>query len=103
VIEPPQAIRTGSNLVDMGRAAAHDHPVDGRLRRPARFVGWEATVKGCGVAVARLPGNSWAPPPSTGAWWTWEPPWGCPPRRPARPVAGRSAVGRWPWGGTEPP
>ena len=63
MIEPRQAIRTGSNLVDMGRAAAHDRLVDGRLRRPARFVGWEATVKACGVAVARLPGNSWTPPP----------------------------------------
>lgn len=26
----------------------------------------EATVKACGVAVARLQGKSWAPPPSTG-------------------------------------
>jgi len=31
-----------------------------------RSAGWEATGKGCGVLVARLPGNSWAPRPSTG-------------------------------------
>jgi hypothetical protein len=30
--------------------------------------GPEATRKGCGVLVARLQGNSWAPPPPTGAW-----------------------------------
>jgi hypothetical protein len=68
VIEPPQAIRTGSNLVDMGRAAAHTRLRAGDSDGRPRFVGQEATVKVCGVAVARLPGNSWAPPPSTGAW-----------------------------------
>jgi hypothetical protein len=31
-----------------------------------RSAGLEATGKGCGVPVARLPGNSWAPIPSTG-------------------------------------
>ena len=29
-------------------------------------VGGEATRKACGVLVARLQGNSWVPPPSTG-------------------------------------
>ena len=33
---------------------------------PVEVAGQEATGKVCGVPVARLPGNSWAPPPSTG-------------------------------------
>jgi hypothetical protein len=31
-------------------------------------VGTEAMGKDCGVPMARLQGNSWAPPPPTGAW-----------------------------------
>jgi len=33
---------------------------------PGKVLGQEATPKVCGVGVARLQGNSWAPPPSTG-------------------------------------
>jgi len=54
----------------------------------------EATVKGCGVAVAMLQGHSWAPTLSNGSEWTWEPsrrsrlrPAACGPEL-GRPVAG---------------
>jgi hypothetical protein len=33
---------------------------------PMNRVGWEAMRKDCDVLMARLPGKSWAPPPSTG-------------------------------------
>jgi len=36
--------------------------------------GGKATVKACGVAVAMLQGHRWAPTPSKGSQWTWEPP-----------------------------
>jgi len=36
--------------------------VGGQLWRLVVVAGQEATVKACGVAVARLPGYSWAPP-----------------------------------------
>jgi hypothetical protein len=58
---------TGSNLVDVGRVAAHDR-FGGRLRTALIQVWAEATRKACGVLVARLQGKSWAPPPSTGCW-----------------------------------
>jgi hypothetical protein len=56
------------NLADMGRAAARVHRSDrgGRLRRPGEIAGPEAMVKDCGVAMARLPGHSWAPTSTTG-------------------------------------
>ncbi|PZS18629.1 MAG: hypothetical protein DLM54_08045 [Acidimicrobiales bacterium] len=56
---------TGSNLVDLGRAAVHAHFV-GRLRPSDVMADEEATVKVCGVTVARLQGKSWAPTPSNG-------------------------------------
>jgi hypothetical protein len=51
----------GSNLVDRGRYAVRDlHPVGmGSTPKPVDCVGGEATVKGCGVGVAMLPGQSW--------------------------------------------
>jgi hypothetical protein len=60
---PPTLIgNTGSNLVDAGRAAAHDHPlcwvVDSTAAQMPGVV--EATRKACGVLVARLPEKSWA-------------------------------------------
>jgi hypothetical protein len=59
----------GSNLVDVGRSAVHDHHLCGwSTPKPVPNVGGEATPKVCGVGVARLPGQSWTPPPSTGAW-----------------------------------
>jgi hypothetical protein len=44
----------GSNLVDMGRFAAHDTPVWVSTPKPLSSSGGEATVKACGVAVAML-------------------------------------------------
>jgi len=55
----------GSNLVDMGRIAVHAH---GRWATPmpCEDGGREATRKACGVLVAMLQGQSWAPTPTTG-------------------------------------
>ena len=54
---------TDSNLMDVGRLAAHvvhvDH--DQRLRSRFNVVGGEATRKACGVLVAMLQGKSWTP------------------------------------------
>jgi hypothetical protein len=63
----PSRGSTGSNLVDMGRAAAHacnagDSQTGSREARP------EVTVKVCGVAVTRLQGKSWTPILPNGAW-----------------------------------
>jgi len=71
----PLKCGTGSNLTDVGRAAVRaDLKLRGRrLLRRSLHVRGEATVKVCGVAVARLQGQSWSPSPSTGTWWTWEP------------------------------
>jgi hypothetical protein len=53
--------RTGSNLVDMGRGVVRDRwdgwAVDSEA---GEFRRWGAMVKVCGVAVAMLPGQSWA-------------------------------------------
>jgi hypothetical protein len=56
------------NLADMGRSAARAHRSchGGRLRKPGEIAGAEAVVKVCGVAMARLPGHSWAPTSTTG-------------------------------------
>jgi hypothetical protein len=62
----PLKARTGSNLVDAGRDAAH-------VRQEARMtpssmnrVGKEAMRKVCGVPMAMLQGKSWAPHPLNG-------------------------------------
>jgi hypothetical protein len=56
----------GSKLVDVGRSAVHDAE---RLStpKPDQITGGEATGEGCGVPVARLQEQSWAPPLSTGS------------------------------------
>src|SRR5207302_2584078 len=56
------------NLADMGRSAARAHRSGrgGRLRMPGEIAGTEAMVKVCDVAMARLPGHSWAPTSTTG-------------------------------------
>jgi hypothetical protein len=66
----PLKYGTGSNLTDMGRAAVRvDLELRGRrLVGPLRMRAGEVTVKVCGVAVARLQGQSWASPSSTGTW-----------------------------------
>jgi len=58
---------TGSNLTDLGQAAARTlalgrEELSGGLMSPAR----EATAKACGVTVAMPQGHSWAPTPSNG-------------------------------------
>ena len=59
----------GSNLVDLGRSAAHARRGGGeRLRSRWVVAGEEARGKACGVPLARLPGHNWAPHSSTG-WW----------------------------------
>jgi hypothetical protein len=64
----PESNSAGSNLVDLGRSAVHALLPRGRgdSRVGCRSADREATRKGCGVLVARLPGNSWTPSPSTG-------------------------------------
>jgi hypothetical protein len=57
--------RTDPNLVDMGRVAAHTR-VWRVTPEPGVVAGWEATGKDCGVPVAMLQGQSWAPHLSTG-------------------------------------
>jgi hypothetical protein len=62
---------TGSNLADVGRRAVHVRsPLRGGRATPEPFedVGREATRKNCGVLVAMLQGQSWAPTPSIGMW-----------------------------------
>jgi hypothetical protein len=67
VVEPPQE----RNRLEIWRIGAGPQRTpnqrDGRATRtPVEVAGQEATGKVCGVPVARLPGNSWAPTPSTG-------------------------------------
>jgi hypothetical protein len=63
----PESNPPAPNLVDLGRSAAHaPRQRVGDSTAGYRSAGLEATRKGCGVLVARLPGNSWAPRPSTG-------------------------------------
>jgi hypothetical protein len=53
--------QTGSNLVDMGRGAVRDRWDGWAVNSEAgEFRRWGAMVKVCGVAVAMLPGQSWA-------------------------------------------
>jgi len=58
---------TSSNLMDMGWVATRIGALAPRTPRPIDIVGQEATVKACGVAVAKLQGHSWAPTPSSGS------------------------------------
>lgn len=59
---------TGSNRVDVGRAATHAgcRFLRSVTPKPVSCAGGEATRNACGVLVARLQGNSWAPTPSIG-------------------------------------
>lgn len=61
---------TSSNLADMGWAAARTPATAWSwwgTPGPVVIAGREATVKACGVTVARLQGQSWAPTPSNGS------------------------------------
>jgi len=55
--ETSQLEPDGSGLV----SNAHPHEVVRGTPWPVRFAGPETTVKACGVAVAMLQGQSWAP------------------------------------------
>jgi hypothetical protein len=59
-----------SNPVDVGWMAARTRSLmTGRGTPGLVYVaGREATVKVCGVGVARPQGHSWAPPPPIGCW-----------------------------------
>lgn len=60
---------TSSNLVDMGWAAVRADLMNGKATPTSvSNADHEATVKACGVAVARPQGHSWAPILSTGTW-----------------------------------
>ena len=67
VVEPPQE---GNRLeiwwIGAGQQRTLDQQRGRATRTPVEVAGQEATGKVCGVPVARLPGNSWAPTPSTG-------------------------------------
>ena len=63
----PLKWNVGSNLADRGRSAARV-ACGRRLRVGLGLAAAEATVKVCGVAVARLQGKSWTPIPFNG-WW----------------------------------
>ena len=59
---------TSSNLADLGWVAARTRTATvGGTPWSVDVAGREATVKACGVAVARLQGHSWAPTPSNGS------------------------------------
>ena len=63
----PLKARTGSNLVDAGRTAAHARVRSVRATpKPLSRGGGEVTAKACGVPVTMLQGKSWAPHPSIG-------------------------------------
>ena len=64
LLKPP----TASNLVDMGRGAAHTEPIGKVTPGLITDLGQEATGNACGVPVAMLQGKSWAPILLTGAW-----------------------------------
>jgi hypothetical protein len=62
----PRTSRAGSNLVELGRAAAHARGLARTTPLPVHGAGQEAMGQACGVPVAKLPGKSWAPHPSRG-------------------------------------
>jgi hypothetical protein len=65
----PRKRETGSNLVDTGRAAARGRPWNGLTGSGAAVVAvLVVTGNACGVLVAGLPGNSWAPCSPAGSW-----------------------------------
>ena len=66
-LNAPQDETTSSNLADLGWAAARTSASAEGTPWLGDVAGREATVKACGVAVARLQGHSWAPTPSKGS------------------------------------
>src|SRR5215216_5832099 len=66
-VEPPQERnRLEIWRIGAGQQRTPDQQRGRATRTPVEVAGQEATGKVCGVPVARLPGKSWAPTPSTG-------------------------------------
>jgi hypothetical protein len=66
-VEPPQVMnRPQIWWIWVGQQCTSQLLVAGVTPKPVRWAGGEATRKACGVLVARLQGNSWAPPPAIG-------------------------------------
>ena len=83
---------TSSNLTDRGWVAVRTR-LGGELLGRFDVAGREATVKGCGVAVARPQGHSWAPTPTNGLMVNVGTTLAVPPRPAARWPAGRPVAG----------
>ena len=68
-LKAPQYETTDSNLVDAGRVASRTLTASAVRGTPGLgdVAGREATVKACGVAVARMLGHNWVPIPSKGS------------------------------------
>jgi hypothetical protein len=62
-LKAPQDEATSSNLADLGWVATRIHVSVWITPWLVDVADREATVKDCGVAVARLQGHSWAPNP----------------------------------------
>jgi len=60
-IKTPQERATSSNLMDMGWVATRDWDVSQSTPSPDDVAGWEATLKACGVNVAKWQGYSRVP------------------------------------------
>lgn len=92
-VEPPQVRnRLETWRIWAGQQCTPSVVFAGATPKPVRWAGGEATRKACGVLVARLQGNSWAPHPSIGHWVNVGTIPSLPPRRPARAAAGRLVV-----------
>ncbi len=65
----PQEKSTDSNLADSGRVASRTLTASAGRGTPGLgdVAGREATVKACGVAVAKMLGHNWVPIPSKGS------------------------------------
>ena len=69
-LNAPQEQTTSSNLADVGWVATRTRTAKASWRGTPGLgdvAGREATMKACGVIVARLQGHSWAPTPSKGS------------------------------------
>lgn len=66
-LKAPQEKATSSNLADLGWVATRIHVSVWVTPGLVDVAGQEATMKDCGVVVARLQGHSWAPNPVNGS------------------------------------
>src|ERR1035437_1133036 len=66
-LKASQERSTSSNLTDMGWVAARIGAFAPRTLRLVDVASREATMKACGVVVAKQQGHSWAPTPSSGS------------------------------------